>query len=79
MSVPVQLFRRQKVRAVLVAGVVPAAALRGVGGGGRRGAPHADVAARARAGVPAALLRRHLRVLRQPARLLLQTVLLRLC
>lgn len=64
-SVPLQLFRRQEVRAVPVARVVPAAALRGLGGRGRRGAAHADVAARAGTRVPASLLRRHLRMLRQ--------------
>lgn len=62
--VPVQLLRRQEVRAVPVARVVRAAALRGVGGRGRRGAAGADGAAGARARVPAPMLRRHLRVLR---------------
>lgn len=76
MPVPVQLLRRQEVRAVPVARVVRAAALRGVGGRGRRGGAGADGAARARAGVPAALLRGHLRVLRQPSGLLLPAVLL---
>lgn len=70
-SVPIQLLRRQEVRTVPVARVVRATALRGVGWRWRGRAPHADVAARACARVLAALLRRHLGVLRQPARLLL--------
>lgn len=79
MSVPVQLFRRQEVRAVSVARVVPAAEVRGVGGRGRRGAAGPDGAAGAGTRVPAPVLRSHLRVLREPARLLLQAVLLGFC
>lgn len=52
MPIPLQLLRRQEVRAVSVARVVPAAALRGVGRGRRRRAPHADGAAGAGAGMP---------------------------